>query len=90
MLGTFQSFKLLPTVLTTLVKPRGHVFKVTPKGGDAKHPHQKGSWNPANDPHGGAWGRVGQTALSVLTLEVYYRHLPLYRRDLGTVKTDTK
>jgi len=35
-LGTFQSFKLLPTVLTTLVKPRGHVFKVTPKGGDAK------------------------------------------------------
>jgi hypothetical protein len=26
------------------------------------------------------------TSLSVLTLEVYYRHLPLYRRDLGAVK----
>ena len=35
-LGTFQSFKILPTVLLTLIKPQGHVFKVTPKGGDAK------------------------------------------------------
>lgn len=34
-LGTFQSFKLFPTVLTTLVKPFGHVFKVTPKGSAA-------------------------------------------------------
>jgi len=35
-LGTFQSFKLLPTVLMTLVKPYGHSFKVTPKGGAAR------------------------------------------------------
>jgi len=34
-LGTFQSFKLLPTILVTLVKPSGHLFKVTPKGGSA-------------------------------------------------------
>lgn len=34
-LGTFQSFKLLPTVLTTMAKPFGHAFKVTPKGSDA-------------------------------------------------------
>lgn len=34
-LGTFQSFKLLPTVLSTLAKPSGHVFKVTPKGSAA-------------------------------------------------------
>ena len=34
--GTFQSFKILPTVLVTLAKPFGHVFKVTPKGADAK------------------------------------------------------
>ena len=33
MIGTFQSFKILPTVLATIVKPFGHVFKVTPKGG---------------------------------------------------------
>jgi cellulose synthase (UDP-forming) len=31
-LGLFQSFKILPTVVVTLVKPHGHVFKVTPKG----------------------------------------------------------
>jgi cellulose synthase (UDP-forming) len=30
--GTFQSFKILPTVLLTMAKPFGHVFKVTPKG----------------------------------------------------------
>jgi cellulose synthase (UDP-forming) len=34
-LGTFQSFKLLPTVLATMAKPFGHVFKVTPKGSGA-------------------------------------------------------
>jgi cellulose synthase (UDP-forming) len=35
-LGTFQSFKLLPSVLLTLVKPFGHAFKVTPKGSAAR------------------------------------------------------
>jgi cellulose synthase (UDP-forming) len=35
-LGVFQSFKILPTVLTTIVKPYGHVFKVTPKGAAAQ------------------------------------------------------
>jgi cellulose synthase (UDP-forming) len=34
--GTFQSFKILPTVIMTLAKPFGHVFKVTPKGAEAK------------------------------------------------------
>ena len=34
--GTFQSFKILPTVLMTIAKPFGHVFKVTPKGVGAK------------------------------------------------------
>jgi cellulose synthase (UDP-forming) len=31
--GTFLSFKILPTVLETLVRPFGHPFTVTPKGG---------------------------------------------------------
>ncbi len=35
-LGTFQSFKILPTVLATFIKPFGHVFQVTPKGGDPR------------------------------------------------------
>jgi cellulose synthase (UDP-forming) len=34
-LGTFQSFRLLPSILLTVVKPFGHGFKVTPKGGAA-------------------------------------------------------
>jgi cellulose synthase (UDP-forming) len=35
-LGLLQSFKILPTVLLTLIKPHGHVFKVTPKGSSAR------------------------------------------------------
>jgi cellulose synthase (UDP-forming) len=35
-LGVFQSFKILPTVLATIIKPYGHVFKVTPKGAAAQ------------------------------------------------------
>jgi cellulose synthase (UDP-forming) len=31
-LGTFQSFKIFPSVLLTVIKPFGHTFKVTPKG----------------------------------------------------------
>jgi hypothetical protein len=27
-----------------------------------------------------------RTSLSILTLEVYYRHLPLYRRDVTIMK----
>ena len=37
-LGMFQSFKLLPTVLATFAKPHGHIFKVTPKGAQAGGP----------------------------------------------------
>jgi cellulose synthase (UDP-forming) len=36
-LNTFQSFKILPTVLNTLMSPFAHAFKVTPKGRDAKN-----------------------------------------------------
>ncbi len=36
-LGTFQSFRLLPRVAETLVRPFGHLFKVTPKGQDGAH-----------------------------------------------------
>lgn len=50
--------------------------------------HAAGSWSPLNDdgsardPHGSAaGGRLYTTCLSILTLEVYYRHLPLYQRQ---------
>jgi len=31
--GVLQAFRLLPVVVATLLKPHGHAFKVTPKGG---------------------------------------------------------
>ncbi len=40
-----------------------------------------GSWDPDNGTIGGTCGRLGTTCLSLLTLEVYYRHLPLYKRE---------
>lgn len=48
-LGIFQSFKLLPTVLQTIVRPYGHVFKVTPKGSQAGGPgYERGTFIVAN------------------------------------------
>jgi hypothetical protein len=56
------------------------------QGRATKRPHQIGSWNPGQDAHGAHGGRIMQTSLSLLTLEVYYRHLPLYRRDVTSGK----
>jgi hypothetical protein len=42
---------------------------------------QAGSWNPDSTHTATVGGRLLQTALSLLTLEVYYRHLPLYKRE---------
>ncbi len=47
----------------------------------------KGSWSSEGDVHGPAGGRLMQTSLCLLTLEVYYRHLPLYYREAGEKKT---
>ncbi len=43
-----------------------------------------GSWDPdkpTRDPWGDAGGRLFVTSLAALTLEVYYRYLPLYKLD---------
>lgn len=40
----------------------------------------EGSWEPEGGFIGRQCGRLGTTAMCVLTLEVYYRHLPLYKR----------
>ena len=46
-----------------------------------------GSWDPDKGPHMGAGcGRLGTTCTCLLTLEVYYRHIPLYRRDNAGMK----
>ena len=56
------------------------------QGQNAERRDQKGSWDPAGDAFGGQFGRLGHTCLCILTLEVYYRHLPLYRRELAAQK----
>lgn len=43
---------------------------------------QKGSWSPADDEWGMKGGRLFQTCLSIYLLEVYYRHLPIYKYRL--------
>lgn len=43
------------------------------RGGD-----EDGSWDPVGD-YSKEWGRVGQTAIGALCLEVYYRYLPMYK-----------
>ncbi len=43
-----------------------------------------GSWDPASparDVWGDQGGRIMMTSLSCLTLEVYYRYLPLYKLE---------
>jgi hypothetical protein len=39
-----------------------------------------GSWEPRDYEYGSAGGRIFVTSLAVCTLEVYYRHLPLFRK----------
>ena len=42
-----------------------------------------GSWDPSGDPGASSGGRVMMTALSCLTLEIYYRYLPLFKAEAG-------
>lgn len=60
-LGTFQSFKLLPSTLKTMISPFGHAFKVTPKGRDA---------GGANYEHSVFWISASLMVLTVLGLVI--------------------
>jgi hypothetical protein len=40
-----------------------------------------GSWSSTGDVHGSTGGRLMVTSLNLLSLEVYYRYLPLYKRS---------
>jgi hypothetical protein len=50
------------------------------------HSAEKGSWWTPGQQHGDAGGRLYETSLSTMTLEVYYRHMPLYRQAVGEQK----
>jgi hypothetical protein len=61
-------------------KMRDLLVELQNKGGDE---NLRGSWEKDSGFIGSQCGRLGTTALALLTLEVYYRHLPLYKRDNG-------
>lgn len=64
---------------------RDLLVKAQDKGGNPKKALQAGSWAPTRSFHDGQ-SRVLSTAMALLSLEVYYRHLPLYRKDVGVTK----
>jgi len=47
--------------------------------GQIKKGHEAGSWTPRGG-HASQGGRLYSTALAVCTLEVYYRHAPIFRQ----------
>ncbi len=51
---------------------------VIPKN-QVKNGVDRGSWDPTGDPYGGTGGRLYVTCLCLFSLEVYYRHLPIYQ-----------
>lgn len=53
---------------------REHLIRTQEKTG-----HQAGSWNPKGTDYGNRGGRLYATGMALMTLQVYYRHLPLYR-----------
>lgn len=69
-------------------KMRDLLIESQDTGANPDRRDQKGSWSPEGDHWGGQMGRLGITSLALLTLEVYYRHLPLYRRELGALKDE--
>jgi hypothetical protein len=59
------------------------VMKVELPKHQVKSGKEKGSWDPTNDRWGASrGGRLFTTCLSVYMLEVYYRHLPIYKHQL--------
>ena len=55
-------------------KMRKQLISVQVKQGD-----EAGSWWNPNDIHAATGGRLFQTAINAMTMEVYYRYLPLYK-----------
>ncbi len=53
---------------------REHLIRTQEKTG-----HKAGSWNAQGTDYGARAGRMYATAMALMTLQVYYRHLPMYR-----------
>ena len=66
------------------MKMRENMISLQVKGNGC----DRGSWDPeapTKDQWGGQAGRLFTTSLSLLTLEVYYRYLPLYKDQGGAI-----
>ena len=50
--------------------------------------HERGSWYFGGDHSSDQGGRLYTTAMCAMTLEVYYRHLPIYRKDSTSADFD--
>ncbi|QDU26898.1 hypothetical protein ETAA8_19820 [Anatilimnocola aggregata] len=48
--------------------------------------NETGSWSPSGDRWGSHGGRLYVTCLSTFMLEAYYRHMPLYKHKIETLK----
>lgn len=48
--------------------------------GQSERGHETGSWFFDGDKHNAIGGRLYCTCLAAMTLEVYYRHMPLYKK----------
>jgi hypothetical protein len=64
---------------------REHLIGTQVKGDDLT---LKGSWEPQGKRFTDYSGRLMTTSLALLTLEVYYRHLPVNRPELGDMAKD--
>ena len=53
---------------------REHLIRTQEKSG-----HKTGSWSPQGTDQGHRGGRLYSTSMALMTLQVYYRHLPMYR-----------
>jgi hypothetical protein len=72
---------------------RDTLIRKQDKGADPKHSHQVGSFATEylnEDTRSLTGGRIMATSLSLLDLEVYYRHLPLYGRGAVAAKEEGK
>jgi hypothetical protein len=58
-------------------KVRNLLIDMQDAGKEAGREHQKGSWSPRGDDYAAQGGRLMFTSLALLTLEVYYYHVPL-------------
>jgi hypothetical protein len=67
-------------------KARDFLIDLQDHGTTPDHPHQKGSWSPVGSEYEKEGGRLMFTSLALLTLEVYYLHVPLNGYGLAVLE----